>query len=79
MFDELEIACWIKFIDRFNLLEETYSVYDPQYILQSCLWQIFYIAVATKLLLNDENSEKEMINAHLNTIDTGFSLKFHQW
>ncbi len=28
MFDEMEIACWVRFIDRFNLLEETFSVYD---------------------------------------------------
>ena len=28
MLDELEIACWIKFIDRFNLMEETYNIYE---------------------------------------------------
>ena len=28
MFDEMEIACWVRFVDRFNLLEETYSAHD---------------------------------------------------
>lgn len=77
MFDEMEIACWVRFIDRFNLLEETFSVYDLQHILSSCLWQLFYIAVATKLLINDDHEEKNRIHVHLNSIDTGFAIKFH--
>jgi hypothetical protein len=38
MFDEMEIACWVHFVDRFNLMEETYSVFDLQLILTGCLW-----------------------------------------
>ena len=29
MFDELEIACWIKFTDKFNLVDDTYATHDP--------------------------------------------------
>jgi hypothetical protein len=79
MFDEMEIACWVHFVDRFNLMEETYSVFDLQLILTGCLWQLFYIAVATKLLINDDLDMKDRIHAHLNTIDVGFAIKFAQW
>jgi hypothetical protein len=54
MLDELEIVCWTKFIDKFNLLEESYSVPDSKAVLEIALWQVFYIAVATKSILNDE-------------------------
>lgn len=54
MLDELEIVCWTKFIDKFNLLEESYSVPDSKAVLDIALWQVFYIAVAAKSILNDE-------------------------
>ena len=79
MFDEMEIACWVRFVDRFNLLEETYSVHDLQLILSSCLWQLFYIAVATKFIVNNDHEDKDRLHVHLNKIDTGFAMKFHQW
>ena len=53
MLDELEIVCWTKFIDRFNLLEESYSILDSKAVLDIALWQAFYIAVASKSILND--------------------------
>jgi hypothetical protein len=52
MFNEFELACWVKFIEKFNLLEESYHTYEAQAVLSSALWQIFYIAVATKSILN---------------------------
>ncbi len=54
MLDELEIVCWTKFIDKFNLLEDSYSIPDSKAVLEIALWQAFYIAVAAKSILNED-------------------------
>ena len=32
MMDEFEIACWIKFIDRFKIMDESYCIYSAHQI-----------------------------------------------
>jgi hypothetical protein len=52
--DELEIACWIKFTDKFNFQDQAQLTINAQEILEKFLWNLFYIAVATKNILNDD-------------------------
>lgn len=52
MMDEFEILNWIKFIDRFDFRKESFAM------------DIFFIALATKLLMNKQNM-KEPIEVYL--------------
>lgn len=52
MFDEYEIVHWIKFVDRFEFRADTFAM------------DIFFIALATKLLLNNQKT-KEPIEVYL--------------
>lgn len=54
MLDELEIAVWVRFIDRFSLMESAYGGFEAQQVLTGALWQLFYIAVGTKCICNEE-------------------------
>jgi len=54
LMDELEIACWIKFTDKFNFQDQAQLTINAQEILEKFLWNLFYIAVATKNILNDD-------------------------
>jgi hypothetical protein len=65
MLDEFEIVCWTRFIDNFNLLEHTYSAYESKSALDCALWFAFYIAVATKSVLNDDASLKDVIHCFI--------------
>ena len=52
MLDEFEIACLVKFIEKFNLLEE--KAYDDNTVVDFVVWKMFYIAVAMKSIHNDD-------------------------
>lgn len=52
MLNEFEILNWIKFMDRFNLKKESIAM------------DLFFIALATKLLMNKQKI-KEPIEVHL--------------
>jgi len=52
MFDELELVHWAKFIDRFDFKKESFAL------------EIFFVGLATKLLLNDQPI-KEPIEVYL--------------
>ena len=44
MLDEFEIINWIKYIERFDLTRNN--------SLEELTWDIFFIALATKLIMN---------------------------
>jgi len=56
MLDEFEIVNWVKIIDRFDLAEAAFSQainFDVPQIVQYAMTIVFYIAMAVKILLND--------------------------
>ena len=65
MMDEFEIINWVKFIDRFEFNEQSYSI---------CL---FFIGLATKLLLNPQKV-KEPFEVYLTLQNPNFS-QFNHW
>ena len=65
LFDEFEIINWVKFLDRFDLKIETFA-YD-----------IFFIALATKLLLNPKK-KNEPVEIYLTKYNPKF-FTFNQW
>lgn len=48
-------------------------------MLQNFLNSLFYIAVATKNILNSDKEDKDRIYWHLNSIDPCFYLKFNKF
>ena len=67
MFDDFEVACWAKFLDRFDLVQRHHTLdeQEAQQRLDSALWTSFYVAYATKLILNNDINLKNRILAHV--------------
>ena len=65
LLDEFEIINWVKFMDRFELKTDTFA-YD-----------IFFIALATKLLLNTQK-KKEPLEIYLSRNNPKF-FSFNHW
>lgn len=84
MLDEFEIVNWVKIIDRFDLAEAAFSqaiTFDIPQIVQYAMTIVFYIAMAVKILLNDNYQQvKEPIVAYIqHSLDPNFSTKFASW
>lgn len=65
MLDEFEIVHWVKFISRFDLQQNNYAI------------NLFFIALATKLLLNTSNA-KEPFEVYLSIQNPNFYY-FNFW
>eukprot|EP00347_Sterkiella_histriomuscorum_P018706 403344488 len=65
MMDEFEIVHWIKFVDRFEFRHDTFAM------------DIFFIALATKLLLNNQKT-KEPFEVYLSKTNQQF-FYFNYW
>ena len=51
--DELEILCWVNYLDQVNLLNLVYNVNDALEVANEAENTIFYMALSTKNLLNE--------------------------
>ena len=67
MLDEFEVINWVKFIERFNLSQNR----------EQFAMNIFFIALATKLLLNNQKN-KEPFEVYLSKTNHQFCY-FNYW
>jgi hypothetical protein len=79
MFDELEIACWVKFVDKARVCDLLGVQFDPQSQLNQFFDYVHKIAVTTKFLLTTDTAMKDRIMAKMISIIPGFATTFQHF